>query len=50
MDGKFISFEGPDGAGKTSVIQQIQRELEDQLGTEKVMYRKSKHEFLDHQQ
>ena len=28
MDGKFISFEGPDGAGKTSVIQQIQRELE----------------------
>ena len=38
MDGKFISFEGPDGAGKTSVIQQIQRELEDQLGTEKVMY------------
>lgn len=38
MDGKFISFEGPDGAGKTSVIQQIQLELEDQLGTEKVMY------------
>ena len=38
MNGKFISFEGPDGAGKTSVIQQIQRELEDQLGTEKVMY------------
>ena len=36
MDGKFISFEGPDGAGKTSVIQQIQLELEDQLGTEKV--------------
>lgn len=38
MDGKFISFEGPDGAGKTSVIQQIQQQLEDQLGTEKVMY------------
>ncbi|MCD7132871.1 dTMP kinase [Limosilactobacillus balticus] len=38
MDGKFISFEGPDGAGKTSVIQKIQQQLEDQLGTEKVMY------------
>ncbi|MBD5091334.1 MAG: dTMP kinase [Lactobacillus sp.] len=38
MDGKFISFEGPDGAGKTSVIRQIQQKLVDQLGTEKVMY------------
>ncbi|MBB1095855.1 dTMP kinase [Limosilactobacillus agrestis] len=38
MDGKFISFEGPDGAGKTSVIRQIQQKLVDQLGAEKVMY------------
>lgn len=38
MDGKFISFEGPDGAGKTSVIRQIQEDLEQQLGKEKVMY------------
>ncbi|MBD5806902.1 dTMP kinase [Lactobacillus sp. 0.1XD8-4] len=38
MDGKFISFEGPDGAGKTSVIQQIQEDLEQQLGKEAVKY------------
>ena len=38
MDGKFISFEGPDGAGKTSVIRQIQQKLVDQLVSEKVMY------------
>ncbi len=38
MVGKFISFEGPDGAGKTSVITAIQVELEQQLGNEKVMY------------
>lgn len=38
MDGKFISFEGPDGAGKTSVIRQIQEDLEQQLGKEKIMY------------
>ncbi|MBB1080394.1 dTMP kinase [Limosilactobacillus sp. STM2_1] len=38
MDGKFISFEGPDGAGKTSVIRQIQEELEQQLGEEELMY------------
>lgn len=38
MAGKFISFEGPDGAGKTSVITAIQAELEQQLGKEKVMY------------
>lgn len=38
MVGKFISFEGPDGAGKTSVITAIQAELEQQLGNEKVMY------------
>lgn len=38
MVGKFISFEGPDGAGKTSVITAIQGELEKQLGKAKVMY------------
>lgn len=38
MDGKFISFEGPDGAGKTSVINQIQADLEAQLGSDQVMY------------
>lgn len=37
MVGKFISFEGPDGAGKTSVIAVIQTELEQQLGKERVM-------------
>lgn len=37
MVGKFISFEGPDGAGKTSVIAAIQTELEQQLGKERVM-------------
>lgn len=38
MDGKFISFEGPDGAGKTSVMRQVKADLIDQLGTERVMY------------
>lgn len=38
MTGKFISFEGPDGAGKTSVMAQVQAELEEQLGKDKVMY------------
>ncbi|QZN93460.1 dTMP kinase [Limosilactobacillus panis] len=38
MQGKFISFEGPDGAGKTSVLRQIQADLEDQLGKERVVY------------
>ncbi|MDO4902642.1 MAG: dTMP kinase [Limosilactobacillus sp.] len=38
MQGKFISFEGPDGAGKTSVMAAIQSELEQQLGTEQVIY------------
>ncbi|MCI1974517.1 MAG: dTMP kinase [Limosilactobacillus sp.] len=38
MTGKFISFEGPDGAGKTSVMAQIQADLEQQLGKARVMY------------
>ena len=38
MSGKFISFEGPDGAGKTSVIRQIKAALDEQLGTDRVMY------------
>lgn len=38
MQGKFISFEGPDGAGKTSVLGQIKSDLEAELGPEQVMY------------
>lgn len=38
MSGKFISFEGPDGAGKTSVIRQLKADLENQLGTDQVLY------------
>lgn len=38
MQGKFISFEGPDGAGKTSVLKQIQSDLEAEIGKEQVMY------------
>ena len=38
MTGKFISFEGPDGAGKTSVISAVQADLERQLGKSRVMY------------
>lgn len=38
MKGKFISFEGPDGAGKTSVLRQIKSDLEKELGAENVMY------------
>lgn len=38
MQGKFISFEGPDGAGKTSVLKQIQSGLEAEIGKEQVMY------------
>lgn len=38
MRGKFISFEGPDGSGKTSVIGQVQADLEKQLGPDEVMY------------
>lgn len=38
MSGKFISFEGPDGAGKTSVMRQIKADLEEQFGADRVMY------------
>lgn len=38
MSGKFISFEGPDGAGKTSVIRQIKADLIAQLGADRVLY------------
>jgi dTMP kinase len=38
MKGKFISFEGSDGAGKTSVLKAIRADLEKQLGAPKVMY------------
>ena len=38
MSGKFISFEGPDGAGKTSVIRQIKADLIAQLGENLVLY------------
>lgn len=38
MKGKFISFEGSDGAGKTSVLRAIHADLEKQLGAEAVMY------------
>ena len=38
MDGKFISFEGPDGAGKTSVMRQIPADLKEQLGSDGVVY------------
>ncbi|MDF9445117.1 dTMP kinase, partial [Limosilactobacillus mucosae] len=38
MDGKFISFEGPDGAGKTSVMRQITADLKEQLGSDGVVY------------
>lgn len=38
MDGKFISFEGPDGAGKTSVMRQITTDLKEQLGSDGVVY------------
>lgn len=38
MQGRFISFEGSDGAGKTSVMTTIQKELERELGREKVLY------------
>lgn len=37
--GKFISFEGPDGAGKTSVITAIQKYLTPRLGNQLVVTR-----------
>ncbi|WP_010622944.1 dTMP kinase [Paucilactobacillus suebicus] len=39
MAGKFISFEGPDGAGKTSVIKKISSELGDKLGDQLMVTR-----------
>lgn len=39
MAGKFISFEGPDGAGKTSVMKQLGVTLQDQLGDQLLMTR-----------
>lgn len=37
MAGTFISFEGPDGAGKTSVIKAVNEKLTKQLGEERVL-------------
>lgn len=37
MTGTFISFEGPDGAGKTSVLTAINQELVERLGNERVL-------------
>ena len=39
MAGKFISFEGPDGAGKTSVIDALVAELQPVLGDQLVVTR-----------
>lgn len=39
MTGKFISFEGPDGAGKTSVLKAILERLEPALGTKLLITR-----------
>ena len=37
MKGIFISFEGPDGAGKTSVLKAVNQALSEQLGDEQVL-------------
>ena len=37
MKGIFISFEGPDGAGKTSVIKAVNQALSEQLGDDQVL-------------
>lgn len=37
MKGTFISFEGPDGAGKTSVINAIYHDMTSRLGYQKVL-------------
>lgn len=37
MAGTFISFEGPDGAGKTSVIKAVNESLSNQLGADQVL-------------
>jgi dTMP kinase len=39
LSGKFITFEGPDGAGKDSVLDAIVPELKQQLGTRLVVTR-----------
>ncbi|BAP86236.1 thymidylate kinase [Paucilactobacillus hokkaidonensis JCM 18461] len=39
MQGKFISFEGPDGAGKTSVLKEIDIKLTKQLGDQLLLTR-----------
>lgn len=39
MTGKFISFEGPDGAGKTSVLKKISTKLTAQLGSQLMVTR-----------
>lgn len=39
MAGKFISFEGPDGAGKTSVLKALVNELQPQLGDQLIVTR-----------
>ena len=39
MNGKFISFEGPDGAGKTSVLKAIGQELSVKYGDDLVLTR-----------
>ncbi|MEK1402575.1 dTMP kinase [Limosilactobacillus fermentum] len=39
MSGRFISFEGPDGAGKTSVLTEIRTGLVNQLGDQVVYTR-----------
>lgn len=38
MRGRFISFEGPDGAGKTSILDQLQGELAQQVGSANLLY------------
>ncbi|KRN59567.1 dTMP kinase [Limosilactobacillus secaliphilus] len=37
MKGIFISFEGPDGAGKTSVLKAVNQALSEQLGEDQVL-------------
>ena len=37
MKGIFISFEGPDGAGKTSVLKAVNQALSEQLGDDRVL-------------
>lgn len=39
MKGTFVTFEGPDGAGKTSAIEGILTEIQNQLVTEPVLTR-----------